>query len=140
MLYGINFKSAEKHNKGLKINENLDVYFSNPVSSIKSAEMLEKIADGNFEFAVFELDNEMASKVSENNIANSVEEFDDKFFEGVCDILVQKLDDLWLYNNMETFKKHFDSMSLSEQDKFLIEMGLKFKPKEELKEEQKERE
>lgn len=102
--------------------------------------MLEKIADGNFEFAVFELDNEMASKVSENNIANSVEEFDDKFFEGVCDVLIQKLDDLWLYNNMAAFKKRFDSMSSSEQDKFLTEMGLKFKPKEELKEEQKERE
>lgn len=86
---------------------------------------------------VFELGDEMSSKVNENNIANSVEEFDEKFFEGVCDVLVQKLDDLWIYNHMAQFKKHFDGMSEKEQNDFLIKSGLKFKFKEE---EQKERE
>lgn len=134
MLYGINFKSDEKHNKGLKIDENLEVYFSNPVSSIKTAEMLEKIADGNLEFTVFELDDEMASKVNENKIAKSFEQFNDEFFDYVCSLLIQKLDELWVYNHLAGFKKRFESMSEKEQYEFMIESGLKFKPQEEAKE------
>lgn len=132
MLYGINYNSNEKHDKGYVINEKLDVYFTNPLSALKSAEELEIIADGAFNFSVFEKGNEMGIK--KDNIANSFEQFNNEYLENVCDVLVQKLDELRVHNFFNKFKNHFDSMSPSEQDEYLTKMGFKFKPQEEPRE------
>lgn len=132
MLYGINYKTGKKYDKGLKIDEKLDVYFENPVSALKSAEELEIIADGAFDFFVFESEKEAGK--GNLKIAKSFEQFNDEYLENACDALVQSLDELSVYNLMSNFKNHFDAMSPSEQDEYLIKMGLKFKPQEEPKE------
>lgn len=132
MLYGINYTSNEKNEKGYVVDGKLDVYFDSPLSALKSAEELEIIADGTFNFSVFE--NEKDAGVKKSNIAKSFEQFNNEHLERVCGVLVQKLDELRVHNLFNKFKNHFDAMSPSEQDEYLTKMGLKFKPQEEPKE------
>lgn len=137
MLYGINYKSNEMHNKGYVVDGKLKTYFTNPISSMKAAEELENLSQGNLVFTVFELEKEKENKVNKSKIVDSYDEYEKKFLEEDGSVLAQKIEDLWLYNQMATFKKYFEGMSEKEQNDFMVKSGLKFKFKEE---EQKERE